>query len=47
MEHCQGGTLESFLKENGPLGENIIRFFSAEILLALVYLHEVAGIIHR
>ncbi len=46
MEYMIGGDLSSLLKTSEYFDENTARFYSAEILLALEYLHKL-GIIHR
>ncbi len=46
MEYLIGGDFSSVLQERGRLPEDIARFYMAELVLALCYLHE-HGIIHR
>jgi serine/threonine-protein kinase greatwall len=46
MEYMVGGDLKSILAMYGFFDENTSRFYCAEIILALQYLHE-HGIVHR
>uniref|UniRef100_H3HAY1 Protein kinase domain-containing protein n=1 Tax=Phytophthora ramorum TaxID=164328 RepID=H3HAY1_PHYRM len=46
MEYQSGGELFSYLKEEGTFTENAVRFYLAEMILALEHLHG-HGIIHR
>ena len=46
LELCPNGDLLGLLEKKGPLEENIARFYLAEVLLALEYLHE-SDIIYR
>lgn len=46
MEYLVGGDLKSLLSMYGYFDENMAVFYSAEITLALEYLHS-HGIIHR
>lgn len=46
MEYMIGGDMGSLLKTEEYFDEKTARFYSAEILLALEYLHKL-GIIHR
>jgi serine/threonine protein kinase len=46
MEFMQGGPLFSQLSESKTLAEDAIRFYAAELVLALDYLHS-RGIIYR
>ncbi|KRX05059.1 Pyridoxal phosphate-dependent transferase [Pseudocohnilembus persalinus] len=46
MEHMQGGSLNSMLKQYGKLQENLIKKFTKQILNGLQYLHE-QNIVHR
>ena len=39
LEHCSGGDLEYHLDEREVFDEELAKFFAAEILLALEYLH--------
>ena len=40
MDFCPGGELFYLLKYNGPLSEEHAKFYFAEIVLGLQYLHE-------
>ena len=46
MEMMTGGDLEYYLVRKGRFAEQLARFYCAEVLLALKYLHE-HGIVHR
>ncbi|KAJ3209635.1 Serine/threonine-protein kinase 25 [Dinochytrium kinnereticum] len=46
MDFAAGGSLRSILK-SGPLEERYIAVIAREVLLALVYLHKSANVIHR
>lgn len=46
FEFCQGGELFYHLRNYGTFKEDFVRFYLAEIVLALGYLHEY-GIVHR
>ncbi len=46
MEYMNGGDMGSLLEKFAPLDEAYARFYLAEILLAVEYLHSL-GIIHR
>ncbi|KAI8846134.1 kinase-like domain-containing protein [Chytridium lagenaria] len=46
MDFAAGGSLRSILK-SGPLEERYIAVIAREVLLALVYLHKSAAVIHR
>lgn len=46
MEYQSGGELFSYLKEEGTFTEDTVRFYLAEMILALEHLHG-HGIIHR
>ncbi|KAE8914694.1 Serine/threonine-protein kinase [Phytophthora fragariae] len=46
MEYQSGGELFSYLKEEGTFTEDAVRFYLAEMILALEHLHA-HGIIHR
>ncbi|XP_071439169.1 microtubule-associated serine/threonine-protein kinase 3-like [Hetaerina americana] len=46
MEYVQGGDCASLLKANGPLLPDLARFYFAETVLAVEYLHSY-GIVHR
>ena len=47
MEYVQGGVLFRYIKEQGYLSENVTKFYIAQVILALKYLHEEFGIIYR
>ena len=47
MEYVQGGVLFTYIKEQGYLSENVTKFYIAQVILALKYLHEECGIIYR
>jgi 3-phosphoinositide dependent protein kinase-1 len=46
MEYCPNGDLQKYLSTFGALREDQVRFYCAELLLAIEYLHN-KGIIHR
>jgi len=46
MEFMEAGTLRSMLYEMTRLPEDAARFYSAEIVLAVNFLHK-CGIVHR
>ena len=41
MEECQGGSLKSYIEENGPLSEAECRKYFVQILTAIEYLHTI------
>ena len=41
MEQCEGGSLKSYIEQNGPLSEDECRKYFVQILAAIEYLHEV------
>jgi len=47
MDFCPGGELFMQLKKKGRFSEDSVRFYAAETLLALHYLHEKLDIIYR
>lgn len=47
MDYCPGGDLAVRRKKEGSFSEKIVKFYTAEIILALQYLHENLNIIHR
>jgi serine/threonine protein kinase len=46
MEYLKGGDISSLLEKHGYFKEEIARFYIAELVLAVEYLHN-NGIIHR
>jgi len=46
MEYCEGGTLQSLMSRLNRFHEDLTRLYSAEIILAVNFLHK-CGIIHR
>ena len=46
MEFIEGGTLHDLLCEMEQLPEKAARFYAAEIILAVSFLHK-CGIVHR
>lgn len=46
MEYLKGGDLSSLLEKHGYFQEKVARFYIAELVLAVEYLHN-NGIIHR
>lgn len=47
MEYVEGGVLFKYIREQGRLSENITRFYIAQVVMALKYLHEDCKIIYR
>ena len=47
MEYLPGGSLGKFLRRQKRFNEDLTTFYSAEILLALEFLHEDMGVIYR
>lgn len=47
MDFCSGGELFTQLRKRGKFTEQMSRFYAAEVLLALEYLHDKLGIIYR
>ena len=47
MELCLGGELYLHLRRQSKFDENAIKFYAAEIILAMQYLHEKLHLIHR
>lgn len=47
MEYVEGGVLFKYIREQGTLSENVTRFYVAQVVLALKYLHEECKIIYR
>ena len=46
MEYLEGGTLHSLLSRLKGFIEDMARFYAAEIVLAVIFLHK-CGIVHR
>jgi len=46
MEYVEGGDCASLLKNSGPLPPDMAKFYFAETVLAVEYLHNY-GIVHR
>uniref|UniRef100_A0A1I8HFB9 Serine/threonine-protein kinase PLK4 n=1 Tax=Macrostomum lignano TaxID=282301 RepID=A0A1I8HFB9_9PLAT len=46
LELCQGGNLHDYVRRNGCLSEDKVRYFLKQIVAGLCYLHR-SGIIHR
>jgi len=46
LEYMVGGDFTRILKQFGSLDEQVVKFYAAEIILAIEYLHSL-GIIHR
>ena len=46
MEYLKGGRLEKYLIRHTLFPEHVVRFYTAEILCGLLFLHN-QGIIHR
>jgi serine/threonine protein kinase len=46
MEYCEGGTLLSMILRLQRFHEDLVRFYAAEIILAVNFLHK-CGIVHR
>lgn len=47
MEYCPGGDLLAKLKKQGKFDERTVKYYAAELVLALEYLHDKLNIIHR
>ena len=47
MDFCSGGELFTHLRRKGKFNEEMTRFYAAEVLLALEYLHDKLNIIYR
>jgi len=47
MEYVEGGVLFKYIREQGRLSENVTKFYVAQVILALKYLHEDCKIIYR
>ena len=47
MEYADNGDLATLLEDRGQLNENMCRFFFAQLVLAIEYLHNECRIVHR
>lgn len=47
MEYAEGGALFSYMRQQGRLSERTTRFYIAQVVLALQYLHEQCKCIYR
>jgi len=47
MEYCPGGELFKHLRRKGKFDEDSVRFYAAEVILAVQYLHENLNVIYR
>lgn len=47
MEYVEGGVLFRYIREQGRLSESVTKFYVAQVVLALKYLHEECHIIYR
>lgn len=47
LDYCPGGEVFSYLRKAKRFDENTSRFYAAEIVLILEYLHEVEGVAYR
>lgn len=47
MELCLGGELYLHLRRQSKFDESAVKFYAAEIILAMQYLHEKLHLIHR
>ncbi|KAK2750442.1 serine/threonine protein kinase, AGC [Myotisia sp. PD_48] len=47
QEYCPGGEIFSYLRRAHRFDESTARFYAAEIVLVLVYLHDMQGIAYR
>jgi len=47
MEYVEGGVLFRYIREQRHLSENVTKFYIAQVVLALKYLHEEIKIIYR
>ena len=45
MEYCEGGSLENYLKD--PFNIDRVRFYAAQILEGLIYLHLKQKVLYR
>jgi protein kinase A len=47
LDYCPGGEIFSYLRKAKRFDENTARFYSAEIVLILEFLHEQEGVAYR
>lgn len=47
ISYVDGGELYKILQKLGPLPENVVRFLTAEIVLAMEYLHTDLKVLYR
>lgn len=47
MEYAKGGPINKYLVRSKPFSEDIVRFYSAEIILALQALHQTYNVMYR
>jgi serine/threonine protein kinase len=47
MEYCQGGELYHCIKKFKVFPENVVQFYTGQVLLGLEYLHNDLNIIYR
>ncbi|XP_067023459.1 probable serine/threonine-protein kinase DDB_G0284251 isoform X2 [Acropora muricata] len=47
MEYMEGGTLRKYVEDGGPVSEKTCAAFGKDLLLAVKFVHEEAGIVHR
>lgn len=47
MEYVEGGVLFKYIRDQGHLSEYVTKFYVAQVVMALKYLHEECGIIYR
>jgi protein kinase A len=47
LDYCPGGEVFSYLRKAKRFDENTARFYAAEIVLILEFLHETEGVAYR
>jgi len=47
MDFCQGGDFATYLKDRRKVSEEDARFYAAELVLGIQYLHDKLDVIHR
>lgn len=47
MDYIEGGDLFNQIRKYGKFSEDVARFYSIEVILALEYLHESLNIVYR